>query len=319
MKLALKMPHPKKTGIFHYNKIKNKICILRLCGGYGDILMTRMIFEDLKKQFPQFHITYAVPPKFFDITKDHPYIDEVIDCNKIDYNEYREVFNITHYCVRYESAKNKECDKNRSDIWAESFGLKLENHNMHLPDLTGYKDLIYSFFYKGGYKNGQKILAFTPFSAVPNRHITPKQKEFIEDELAKKNCFCFYIHNLPVLEAYRFPLIGGMNLLETMGLIFFSDAVVSTDTGHLHCAGGYNKPTLGVFNYTNGYVVGKHYKNLIVVQKDSTNDPEWKCGPCNDVGRCPYPIIENKLKCGLDLSLDHIKERMDYFFNKFDI
>ena len=37
------------VGIKKYNVSKNKICISRKCGGYGDILVARMIFEDIKR------------------------------------------------------------------------------------------------------------------------------------------------------------------------------------------------------------------------------------------------------------------------------
>ena len=146
------------NSIKHYWSIKDKICIYRTCGGYGDILMSRMIFEDFKKKYPHFHITYAVPQTYLEITKDHPYIDDVIDLAKLDKNQYNSIFNITHNCLRYEVSTGKDCDKNRSDIWAESFGLSLENHNMHLPNLDKNKDYIISQFKKHGYKEGQKII-----------------------------------------------------------------------------------------------------------------------------------------------------------------
>jgi hypothetical protein len=270
------MPPKKAQGIKHYNKIKNNICILRLCGGYGDILMSRMIFEDLKKQYPDFKITYALPQAYFQVIKDHKYIDEVIDHKDIDYNNYRQVFNITHHCSRHEAFYNKECVKNRSDIWAESFGLTLDNHNMHLPSLEKNRDYI-----------------------------------------LETNAFCFYMHNIPTLDQLKFPLIACRNFIEAMSMIYFSDMVISTDTGHLHCAGGYNKPLLGFFNYTNGHVVGKHYKNLTVIQKDSSNDKNWTCGPCNNMGRCPYPLIDKQLKCSIELPMDIVNDKLNYFLNKF--
>lgn len=317
MKLIVRMPPKKAQGIKHYNKLKNNICILRLCGGYGDILMSRMIFEDLKKQYPDFKITYALPQAYFQVIKDHKYIDEVIDHKDIDYNNYRQVFNITHHCSRHEAFYNKECVKNRSDIWAESFGLTLDNHNMHLPSLEKNRDYIFSLFKQGGYKEGQKIIAFTPYSAVPTRHIMQKHRELVEKRLLETDAFCFYMHNIPTLDQLKFPLIACRNFIEAMSMIYFSDMVISTDTGHLHCAGGYNKPLLGFFNYTNGHVVGKHYKNLTVIQKDSSNDKNWTCGPCNNMGRCPYPLIDKQLKCSIELPMDIVNDKLNYFLNKF--
>jgi ADP-heptose:LPS heptosyltransferase len=306
-------------GIKHYCSIKDKICIYRACGGYGDILMSRMIFEDLKKKYPHFHITYAVPQIYFQILKDHPFIDNVIDCAELDKNKYNAVFNITHSCLRYEVRTGKDCDKNRSDIWAESFGLNLENHNMYLPKLDNNKGHIISQFKKYGYQEGQKIILFTPYSAVPTRHLISKHRQIIESLLTKTNAFCFCLHNAAVLEKPKIPFIVGKNLIEAMSYVYFSDLVITTDTGHLHCAGGYNKPTLGFFNYTNGSIVGKHYKNLTVVQKTNENDSNWTCGPCNDIGKCPHSVINNTLKCYRDLPDELVENKTTEALNKWNI
>ena len=281
--------------------------------------MSRMIFEDIKNKYPFFHVTYAVPKNYLQIVADHPYIDSVIDCDKFDKNQYNIVFNITHNCLRYEISKGKECDKNRSDIWAESFGLKLDNHNMHLPNLDQNKENVLSKLKKYGYQCGQKIILFTPYSAVPTRHLIKEHREIIENILSKTNAFCFYLNNACVLDTLKLPFVIGKNLIEAMSYVYFADLVISTDTGHLHCAGGYNKNILGFFNYANGKIVGKHYKNLTIVQKTKENDIKWECGPCNDLGKCPYGVVNNALKCYRDLSNDIIESKTLEFINKLNI
>jgi ADP-heptose:LPS heptosyltransferase len=307
------------SGIKHYCSIKDKICIYRACGGYGDILMSRMIFEDLKTKYPNFKITYAAPEYYHQILKDHPFIDNLVDSKDLDKNKYRVVFNITHSCLKHEILHGKECDKNRSDIWAESFGLQLENHNMHMPNLEKNKSLIISNLKKHGYNEGQKIIVFTPYSAVPTRNLTENHRKIIEIILKKTNCFCFYLHSVPLLDQLNLPLIIGKNLIEAMSYIYFADALISTDTGHIHCAGGYNKKTLGLFNYANGKAVGKYYKNLKVVQKTNEDDKDWICGPCNDLGRCPYPVINQTLKCFSDLKDELVESEVIAFINKLNI
>ena len=75
------------VGIKKYNISKNKICISRKCGGYGDILVARMIFEDIKNTNPDFDITFALPTTFHQIVLDHPFIDSVKDCNEINHDD----------------------------------------------------------------------------------------------------------------------------------------------------------------------------------------------------------------------------------------
>jgi hypothetical protein len=115
------------------------------------------------------------------------------------------------------------------------------------------------------------------------------------------------------------PYCKGSNLIEAMSLIDFSDGLISTDTGTLHCGGGYNKPILGIFNYTNGEIIGKYYENLVIVQKNQKDDPSWTCGPCNDFAKCPYEITNYILRCSKEISHQMLDSGIDKFLQKLDL
>ena len=66
-----------KISVHDFDNYRKNICIYRGVGGLGDILAMRMIFEDLKKNYPEFQITWAVPYRFFFGALQHPFIDHV--------------------------------------------------------------------------------------------------------------------------------------------------------------------------------------------------------------------------------------------------
>jgi hypothetical protein len=115
---------------------RNNILIKRRCGGFGDILMQRMIFEDAKSQYPDLDFTLACPYGYMEMAKNHPFM-QVEDINSIDESNYGVKYDITTACRVHESkyANNKI---HRSDIWANHFGLHLSNHNMHLKPLESH-------------------------------------------------------------------------------------------------------------------------------------------------------------------------------------
>ena len=82
-----------------YHK-RQKILILRSCGGLGDILMHRMIFEDLKNTVPDAEIHFACPWMYHDVVKDHPFIDKIIDSETVDITVFIITYNTSTGCGR---------------------------------------------------------------------------------------------------------------------------------------------------------------------------------------------------------------------------
>lgn len=55
----------------------NKICIIK-SSSFGDIVQTLYILPELRRHFPNAHISWIVKPEFFELVSMHPVIDEVI-------------------------------------------------------------------------------------------------------------------------------------------------------------------------------------------------------------------------------------------------
>ncbi|MCK9459695.1 MAG: hypothetical protein M0R80_08655 [Proteobacteria bacterium] len=295
---------------------KDKILILRAAGGLGDILMHRMMFEDFKKIDPNIKITLAVPPRYFDALKDHPYIDELVDNNKVDISQFNVSYNTTSACVRYEMSMAPLSGLHRSDIWANHCGVELTEHNMHINiDPVGLKygqDLVRDFR-----KTGPVVL-LCPVSAMQMKNLTDQQMEGVVTALRSRNCcvIASHITTIPQLQKMDVPTITETNgnVHKLFGLVNAVDYVISVDTSHFHLSGGLQKPMLGIFTFADGKVYGKYYKHELV-QKHRDNG-NWDCGPCYNYPICPKSNIMFK-PCLTEITVNMIVDGIDRMFKRW--
>lgn len=275
----------KNISLKKFNDIKNKICILRSCGGFGDIINMRMIFEEIKSQYPDFHVTWAVPHEYFAAAEKHPFVDEVVQYSTINQSDYIKIYNLTNACTRYEWGKGKNIDKNRADIWSEHIGLRLFSHKTHMPNYSEFFPVVRNRLVKLGWDEKKKIVIFAPKSALSVKDLTNRHCNFIKS--ITSDFFLVILHSFPILELIKsgIPMLTGLNLKEAMAAVQMCDLAITTDTGIMHCAAGYGKHTMSVFSYTNGYLICKYYPTVSIVQRHSDKEPDY-CGPCNNYLTC---------------------------------
>lgn len=304
-----------KITVHEFDVWRNNICVYRAVGGLGDIIAMRMIFEDFKIKYPDFQITWVVPYKFMKAAERHPFVDKVIALDDFHRNDYVEVFNVTTVCGRYEVLNRRKNEKNRSDIWAEHFGLVLENHNIFMPTYKNLHEKIYERLRKLGWDNKKKLVAFAPSSAISIKNMTFEQIKAVK-EFTKEH-FLFVLHNCPILDVSELgiPAIYDFRLEESLGAIELSDYVIATDTGLLHAAAGYKKPTLGTFSFVDGKIYCKYYPTVQVVQLHYDEFPGW-CGPCYDFPRCPFTEEKKQKPCQKNISPKMLLENWHKLLNK---
>lgn len=297
MAKIIKSNQLKEISIKQFNKRKNKILIYRQYGGLGDILMMRMIFEDFKKLDENNQLYFACPSHLKDAVIDHPYLDGILDAETVEKEDYY-TYDVSHSCTRYEIAKGSESDKNRSDIWAESCGIVLENHNMHIK-LSNEEIELGKNKIKNFYNNNLPNVIFCPVSAMASKNLQPNQ---IKDLIANvKNCNIIGLHKekIETLDEMKIPTIYNTSIREWMGIIYNADYVITVDTAAFHFAGGIGKKTLGIFTWADGLVYGKYYKNSKIVQIRNRGE-NFKC-PCYRFSSCP--LSKESLKpCLTDLN-----------------
>lgn len=286
---------------------REKICVYRGVGGLGDILAMRMIFEDLKKQYPNFKITWVVPYRFFAAAQKHPFIDEVIHPDSYKKSDYIETFDITTPCGRYEVIHKNKTPKNRSDIWANHFGLELTTHNMHMPTYADLFPILEQKLKAKGWDGRKKLVAFAPRSAMALKNMTFEQCEAVKN--MTKDFFLFILHSAPILEidSLKIPGLYNLSLAEALAAVERCDYMIGTDTGLLHAAGGYKKPSMGTFGFVDGFIYCKYYPTVRVIQLHFKDIDNW-CGPCWDYPKCPHQTKDPVKPCQSQITPKMLEE-----------
>lgn len=266
----------KNISISKFLTIHKKILIYREFGGLGDILMIRMIFEDVKIKCPNCWLVFACPNSYFYALQDHPFLDELIDIEKINFNEYISIFNISTACTDYELSIPKP-KKHRADIWSESMGLPLTRHNMHL--MVSDEEIEFGL----SCKNKKPLVYLAPISNDKNRSLSLEQINDLLGHMKKYDVKI--VHNRKI---DNLNIESNLTFNQMKGLMHASDFVISVDTSHFHLAQALKKPTLGIFSWTSGETVGKYHDVLEIVQK------EMECSPCYRCFECP--ITQERIK-----------------------
>ena len=271
-----------------YHNRRHKVLVLRQVGGLGDIFMHRMMFEDFKLQMPNCHLTFACPPQYIEAVKDHPFLDNIVDCRTVNMQDYGVVYNTSSACGTYELCIAPRADLHRSDIWANHCGLALNHHNMHInlsPNIVKFGKQLLKQIQPSSAK--PKVV-LCPVSAMKCKDLLIDQIDGVNKWLQSKDIEVIGLHSKPVEALVKLNIknVCGLSIQQWMGVLNAADYVISVDTASFHYAGGINKPVVGIFTFCDGKVYSKYYPTSQLVQKHR-DDGNWPCGPCYTVSSCP--------------------------------
>ncbi len=292
--------------------------MIRSVGGLGDIIMHRMIFEDIKLLMPEAEVHFVCPQQYHDAVKDHPMIDKVLSVEEIDKSKYMLSYNTTTACGRTEMRLAPYSGPHRSDIWANHCGIELTRHNMHFhltdKEKAEGKRLIEDI----RDREGPSVLV-SPISAMFNKNLLDHQLLGVIDGLRERGLYAFGIHKHPllVLAKQDIPYISDTNIRQWLGVIDQADYVVSVDTATFHAAGGMKKPLVGIFTFVDGKVYGRYF-DFFLVQRHRDDDPTWTCGPCYNWGCCPKTDDDPK-PCLSELTAEMILDKVDLMLKKWPL
>lgn len=248
----------------------NKILIVRKFGGLGDILMHRMIFEDFKLLMPSADIHFACPSKYHQSLIDHPFINKLLGIDTADkttecydLSEYTISYDTSVACGKYESKIAPRADLHRSDIWAQYCGVNLTKHNMHIQ-LTD-EELAWGENKLAEFGNGPYVLV-NPISAMKIKDLSDPCITKLFDLLESNGFNPIGIHADPIEVLLKRSSLYHLKIRQWMSVIQASNYMISVDSAAFHCAGGMNKPVLGIFTFANGDVYSQHYPKAQSIQ-----------------------------------------------------
>lgn len=295
-----------------YDKRK-KVLINRACGGLGDILMHRMMFEDFKRLLPNCELHFSCPRVYHDAVIDHPFLDKILDCATASYHDYIIHYNTTTACGRWEIKMAPMAGKHRSDIWADHCGMKLESHNMHIRISEEEQAEGRRIIEKHRDRPG-KTVVLAPISTMTNKNLSDEVILAVSAELQKRGFYVFGLHIHPVYAMLKnnIPTIHSLKIRNWMSVIHQADYVISVDTSHFHAAGGMYKPTVGVFTFVSGPTYKMYYPTVELVQGPC---PLHYRG-CYDWGKCPKLKVLPKLPCCSGITPEAILAAFDRLVSK---
>lgn len=310
----------KEISIKEFYERRNKVLVKRKCGGFGDILMQRMIFEDFKKK--GISVSYCCPYQFIEMANGHPFLEETISLSNVDENNYGIVYDISTICAITESKELDKNKKHRSDIWANYCGVELENHEMYLYPDTESARFCVDLLKKINKDNKPIILLCTKSSNNPlgwAKSLTEKQTKVIVDYVREIGLFPittdeFNQKIFEELNVYQFTPISTKTWIS---LVSVCDYILSVDTATFHLAGGLKKPLIGIFSFTDGKIYGKYF-DFVLIQKHRDNG-NWHCGPCFKFISCSKDSLSQKKPCITELTIEEIKEGIDKAIKKWPV
>lgn len=272
-----------------HNSRRNKVLIKRRAGGFGDILVQRMMFEEFHIRFPEVDLFFACPQQYIKVVKDHPFVTP-IDINQVKEEEYGIIYDITTACRVHESMLGINNTKNRSDIWANHCGIELSTHEMHLKSNSQEKELLKAKFDHINSNKLPTVLLCTKSTGDmigEAKSLLNKQIEETTNYLRGMGFYVFTTHDTSqqIYEDLKVYQFCALSYEKWLALVDLADLVVSIDTATFHMAGGLKKPLVGIFSFTDGKIYGKYY-DFILVQKHK-DDGNWDCGPCFNMLNCP--------------------------------
>jgi ADP-heptose:LPS heptosyltransferase len=290
----------------HYLR-RNKVLIKRIVGGFGDIVMQRMMIEDFAKTGLEVH--YACPLAYMEMMKNHPYLKELKEISKTREEEYGIVYDISTICAIIESTAKSKNQKHRSDIWANYCGVTLEKHETYLKS-----DIDELNFYKKELEKlnpENKKIIFLSTKSVDSefgkaKSLDSNQVKEVVEKLKNLNYFLVTADNefQEIYSELGIKQFVKMNPKSWIALIDACDFVISIDTAAFHIAGALKKPLVGIFAFVDGKVYGKYY-DFILVQRHRDNG-NWPCGPCYAYTSCSKDKTNNRKPCIEEITSDEI-------------
>lgn len=268
----IKNKNKKEISLKNHYERRNKILIKRRVGGYGDILMTRMIFQDLSQTFPEAEITFACPSIYLEMAKNHPYV-KTVELGSVNEKEYGIVYDLSTICRIQENQKGHNNKNHRSDIWAQHCGITLKNHNMFLTTDPEMLELCKKALKQYNKENKPSVLLTSTSNTNEdefgkNKSLTTEQINDLVKSLQELGFYVFTVHNekQTVYDNLGIDQIINVHQKAWIALVELADAVISVDTATFHIAGGLKKPQVGIFTFTKGENYSKYYENCEIIQ-----------------------------------------------------
>lgn len=295
----------KKATIKDYIEISNnkklKICIIRRLGGIGDILMITPLLKEIKSQYPDCELTFAIDMvstnNYFLLVKNNPYIDHIVEASKCNVDKYDLYKDITSVCLQYENSG--AATLNRIDIFASACGFKLKDKLPYYKVEEEEREWAIDFVNKTNPNKLRTIMLHT--ASFDHKRTWPIEK-YLEliSYLNKFGSFHYYVNDFQSYYKHWDSIkevtnISPFNIRSVGAITEQMTLFIGPDSGPLHIAGSLKIPGIGIFSSIPTQARLNHYPSFTGIVHGGLS-----CQPCW------YKTCHFNVKCMTNLSSDKV-------------
>lgn len=296
-----------------------KLLIIRKYGGLGDILISSMIFPMLAEQCPHISVTYACPKSYHPLFEGsglvlRPYEDVFGGENHYHrgtvraslLEEYDLIEDISIPCHVWENFfvdyGGIDGDghglrwRNRLDMWARWFGLRVENPRTNIAIRDGEKHAARHLLTLRLGAPHRPVCILAPFSASRTKNYPWVQQ--LAARLKADGWAVALLH--PTRVPVPFPTLDSLSLRQMGAVCSVADLIVSVDSAAFHWGGILGRPTVGIFNVNDGEAYSHYYPTARPVQTCPSPCINVRYGPGE--GTCPLHTADKLPTLGVPLS-----------------
>lgn len=316
---ATMAPNPKnKTGTVYGIILalggKGKICVFRKLGGIGDVLMCTPALRQLKKDFPECNLTFAIDMhstknnNYYELVKNADYIDHIVDSRFVNESMYDAVVDLSSVCIKYEHSGLPVL--NRSDIFGRACGLpKLDDKKVWYK-VESQERIWAQHWIKSATGSSVKLVVLHTASMEGKRCWPAKKyRELVERSLQDSLNIKFVVFDMnnvfADLKVYSNCIDASFtNIRQMAAIIEQADFFIGPDSGPMHIAGALGVKSLVIFGSIPPEARINHYPSHDSIRMDGL--------PC--IG-CWYKPCPYDIKCLKDLDSILIYNRIRKYLN----
>lgn len=285
-----------------------RVCIIRSVGGIGDVLMTTPTLIQLKREFPDIKLTYAIDMHragntYNELVKNAPFVDEIIDARFVKHGNYDVVMDISAVCIRYERKGLPAI--NRIDLFAKACGITRLRRKLPFYQVEPEEQKAVRYRLHNWKKNGKQFVVLHSASFDKKRSWTPGHYLDLIKYAEQQNPEIHFLvmdfnRVLGDISRYSNCLdVSDASIREKAAYIHEADLFIGPDSGLMHIAGAVGTQSIVIFGSVPPEARINHYPTHKPVRLESLS--------C--LG-CWYEACPIQTKCMTDLKFSVVYNRM---------
>lgn len=296
--------------------LRGKSLLLWRTGGFGDLLFLTPLLRELKRRWPDCHLTVACRPKYHMVFRNNPDVDQLLALPVP-----LRVLHTHDYHLHFEGTIEKSTDANTHavDLFARHAGLKIKDrtvtYSLTAAERRIGQDTVRKLDPQGRFRH----VAIHVRASSPVRTYPWKQLEQVVRGLVERRCQVYLLGGFGEGGQVRVPGVFNFcgafpEMTSTVSLLAACDLLIAPDSSLTHFAGALDVPTIALYGPFPARVRTRFYPHCLALE------PDYPCAPCFTHGHMPCREAQKRGRadspCFNQLPPERILAEVDTFFSK---